>query len=118
VRPRRTGRTAVRPGGASNFAIFRVAFRLPAIFALFCLIMPTYLDILGTQFTPNTLPFAFYLHLSFRLALERERGSGEELRGIRCGALIERFKNRHLDEQFLPLLLSFLISSLCLVILL
>ena len=28
------GRTAVRPGGALNFVVFRVAFRLPVVFAL------------------------------------------------------------------------------------
>jgi len=115
----RPGRTTVRPGSAAAVRVFLLRLFVFRRFLLcFCFKMPMYLDLRSTQFIPNTLPFAFYLHLSFRLVLERERGSGEELSGIRYRASIERFKNRLLDEQILSLLLSFLISSLCLEILL
>jgi len=59
----------------------RVAVCFPAVFPA---TLPYIADvprlIKRTEFIPNTLLFAFYLHPSFRLVLERERGSGEELR--------------------------------------
>jgi len=64
------------------FSLFRATFRLPAVFALFC---PYNADVPGliqhpihTEYTPFQSPFI----LSFRLVLERERGSGEELQGL------------------------------------
>ena len=78
-------RTAVRPWCIRFFLFFVRLFIFRRFLLCFALIMLMYLDLFNTQFIPNTLPFAFYLHLSFRLVLERERRSGEELRGIHAG---------------------------------
>jgi len=59
----RPGRTAVHPGGAANFCRFRVALRLPAIFAIFCLYNA---HVPGHSSIPNTLPF----HSIFNLVLD------------------------------------------------
>ena len=90
-------RTAVRPlasAGCSVFLLRLLVFR--PFCCCFCLIIPMYLDILSTRI------HSLYISIFILRVLERERGSGEELRGIRCRASIKRFKNRHLDEQILP----------------
>jgi len=60
------GRTAP---GARLCGFSRLPFRLPVVFALFlpcfCLIIPMYLDFLGTQLIPNTLPLHSIFNLEF-----------------------------------------------------
>jgi len=69
--------------------------------------MSMYLDTWGdSEFTPIHTPF-LNSPLVFRVVLERERRSGEELRGIHTG-LRPRDSRTRLAEQFLFLLFSFL----------
>ena len=58
----------------------RVPLRLLAVFALVYLYIAMYLDIQGTPI--HSIAIIFSIFHSFRLLLERERGSGEELRGF------------------------------------
>ena len=82
ARPVVEGCTVVRPGGAEGFCRFRVALRLPAIFAIFCLYNA---HVPGPN--EHLIHFIFFLFspLDFRIVLERERGSGEDLRGFHVG---------------------------------
>ena len=71
-----------RPGGASNFAVFRAVLRLPAVFATFCLYnahVPR-----PNEHLIHSI-FFFFSPLDFRIVLERERGSDEDLRGFYAG---------------------------------
>ena len=77
------------------------AFSTSCGFALFCLYIS---DVSGLQGEPNSL----HSHLfSIFIVLERERGSGEELRGFHTG-LRSKDGNAFLDELFFPF--SFLFS--------
>jgi len=87
-------------------AVFlRVPLRLPTVFALFCLYIAMYLDI--QRHPIHSIAITFSIFHSFRLVLERERGSGEELRGFHTG-LRSKDGNAFLDELFFPV--SFLFS--------
>ena len=75
--------TVVEPFSPVVRFSLRVPLRLPAVFALFSLYI---CHVSGPMTTPNSLHSNHLLHFhSFRLVLERERGSGEELRGFHTG---------------------------------
>ena len=64
------GRTA----GVRLCGFSRVTFRPPTVLALFLLYNA---HVPGHSSIPNTLPFAFYLHLSFKIVLKRKEGAAK-----------------------------------------
>ena len=91
----------MRPLGCLAFLRFYATFRLSVVFALFC---PYHADVPGLIQHPNTLLsilLSFY-HLSFRLVLERERGSGEELQGLWIGLCDRKMGARVWMSKFFP----------------
>ena len=89
------------------FRVFFVPLRLPTVFATFCLYIA---DVSKPNSYPNSSHSNLHLHSQIRLVLERERGSGEELRGIRCRASIERLRIDNWMSNFFSF--SSLFSSL------
>ena len=79
---------------SSGFLVRRFVFQRFCVFAYIFLI---HLDLFDH---PIHSHFDFHFH-SFRLVLERERGSGEELRGFHAG-LRSKDGNAFLDELFFP----------------
>ena len=66
--------------------VFAWLFVFRRFLLCFCFIIPMYVDLMSTQFIPNTLhshPLSFPRVLE--LILERKRGSGEDLRGFHTG---------------------------------